>query len=67
MPNINKVSKPTEAGKRKWVLRSVLFDSETWPEVKAIAAMDRTTIRDWLDEIISAAIQKRKKDKEKRA
>lgn len=40
--------------------QSVEIDPEKWAQAKALAAIDRKTIRDWLDKLIEEAIEKRR-------
>jgi len=37
----------------------VEIDPEKWAQAKALAAMDRKTIRDWLDALIAKAIERK--------
>lgn len=37
------------------------IDPEKWAQAKALAAIKKQTIRDWLDELIAKAIERRKK------
>ena len=41
--------------------QSVEIDPEKWAQAKALAAMDKKTIRQWLDDVIKKAIERRKK------
>ena len=41
--------------------QSVEIDPEKWAQAKALAAIDKKTIRDWLDALIAKAIERRKK------
>jgi len=41
--------------------QSVEIDPEKWAQAKALAAIKKQTIRDWLDELIAKAIERRKK------
>ncbi len=41
--------------------QSVEIDPEKWAQAKALAAMDRKTIRDWLDALIAKAIERKRK------
>jgi len=43
-----------------WRKQSVEIDPDKWAQAKALAAIDRKTIRDWLDALIAAAIEKRR-------
>ncbi len=40
--------------------QSVEIDPEKWAQAKALAAMDRKTIRDWLDALIAKAIERKR-------
>lgn len=37
------------------------IDPEKWAKIKSLAAMDRKTIRQWLDEVIARAIERKRK------
>jgi DUF971 family protein len=41
--------------------QSVEIDPEKWAQLKALAAMKQQTIRDYLDQLIAKAIERRKK------
>lgn len=41
-----------------WRKQSVEIDPDKWAQAKALAAIDRKTIRDWLDKLIEEAIER---------
>jgi hypothetical protein len=40
--------------------QSVEIDPEKWAQVKALAALRHMKIRDWLDELIAKAIERKR-------